>query len=60
LRTLIGRQARNRYDQLDFDGAQACPWNLCGGADRLVEILGVDQELAAELFARLRERPVGD
>ena len=56
----VGRQARDLHDRPDVDGAQACPWNLCGGADRLVDILGVDQELAAELFARLRERPVGD
>jgi hypothetical protein len=29
-------------------------------AGRFVGILGVDQELAAELFARLCERPIGD
>lgn len=59
-RTRIGRQARDLHDRPDVDGAQACPWNPCGSADRLVKILGVDQELAAEQFARLRERPVGD
>ena len=59
-RTHIGREARDLHDRPEVDGAQVCPWNPCGGADRLVEILGVDQELAAELFARLCERPVGD
>jgi hypothetical protein len=59
-RTRLGRQARDLHDRPDFDGAQACPWNPCGDADRLVGILGVDQELAAELFVRLRERSVGD
>jgi hypothetical protein len=59
-RTRIGRQASDLYDRPDFDAAHACSWNPCGDADRLVEILGVDQELAAELFARLRKRPVSD
>jgi hypothetical protein len=59
-RTLIDRQARDLHDRPDFNGAQARPWNPCGDADRLVEILSVDQVLAAELFARLRERPVSD
>src|SRR5205085_11527657 len=34
--------------------------NPPGDGDRLVEIPGVDQEVAAQLFARLRERAVGD
>ena len=59
-RTLIGWQARDLHDRPGFNEAQARPWNPCGDADRLVEILAVDEKLAAELFARLRERPVSD
>ena len=29
-------------------------------ADRLVEILGIDQKVAGDLLARFYERPVGD
>src|SRR5438034_1339335 len=56
---LTRRQACYLHYRPDFDGADTCPWNPCGDADRLVEILGVDQEVAAELFARLRERTIG-
>src|ERR1700691_2226123 len=44
----------------DFDGALARAWNAGGDADCLVEILGFDQEVAAELFAGFREWTVGD
>jgi hypothetical protein len=59
-RALIARQARNPHERPDFDGARACPWNLCSGVEGLAAILDVGRELAAELFTRLRERPVGD
>src|SRR2546421_7060954 len=57
--SLTCRQTRYLHDRADFDGAQACRGNPCGDADRLVQILGVDEEVAAQLLARLRERPVG-
>src|SRR5229473_8193375 len=53
------RQSENLNHRTDFDGAHACPWNPCGNADRHVEVLGIDHEIAAELFARLRERTIG-
>src|SRR5437899_12186879 len=59
LTQLTRRQARYLHDRPDFHGSLACSRNPCGDADRLVEILGVDQEVAAELFARFRERTVG-
>src|SRR5262245_25028708 len=43
----------------DFDCAETRGRNPCGNADRLVEIPGVDQEVATELFARLHKRSVG-
>src|ERR1039457_4045017 len=57
---LIRRQSRNLNHRPDFDGALARPWDACRYADGLVEILRIDQEVAAELFAGLRERTVGD
>src|SRR6266568_5021576 len=59
MHALTRRQACDLHYRPDFDGAGACRWNPCGDADRLVEILGVDQEVAAELLARLRERTIG-
>src|SRR5712691_1421563 len=53
------RQAGHLHHRPNFDGPQACAWNPSGDVDRLVEIPGVDQEVAAQLFARLRERTVG-
>ena len=43
----------------DFDGTHARHWNPCGDGDRLVEILDVDEHVAAELLARFRKRTVG-
>ena len=43
----------------NFDGTLARHRNFFGNADRLVEILGIDQEVAAKLFASLRERTIG-
>jgi hypothetical protein len=54
------RPARDLHDRPDFDGAHACPWNTCGDADRVGEIVGVDPGGAAERFAGLREQPGGD
>src|SRR5215470_11421425 len=56
---LILRQSRDLYHRADFDRAKARAWDTPGDAYSLVEIFGVDQEVAAELFARLREGPVG-
>jgi hypothetical protein len=53
-RALIGRQARDLYHRPDFDAPLARHRDPCGDADRLVEIPGVDQEIAAQLLARLR------
>jgi hypothetical protein len=50
--------------RVDLSGAAPRPARPHDGLgrsrDRLVAILGVDQELATELFARLRERPIDD
>ena len=59
LRTLLSRQACDLCHGPYFDGADPRSWNPCGDADRLAEILGVDEEVAAQLFARLCERPIG-
>src|SRR5205823_10748546 len=58
-RMLSRRQVRDLDDRPDFDCAPARPRNPRGDGDRLVEIPGIDQEVAAQLFARLRERAVG-
>src|SRR2546426_2013248 len=58
-RTLLSRQARDLYHWPDLDGTLARRGNPCGDGDSLVEILGLDEEVAAQLFARLRERTVG-
>src|SRR6266849_1989475 len=52
-------KSRDLHHWPDFDCAPATCWNPRGDVDRLVEVLGVDQEEAAELFARLGERTVG-
>src|SRR4029077_3188105 len=56
---LLRRQPWDLYDRPDLDGPLAGHGILGGNADRLVEILGVDEEIAAQLFACLRERTVG-
>src|ERR1700687_4839374 len=53
------RESRYLDTRPDFDGAFAGPRNPGGDAYRLVEILGVNHEEAAELLARLRKRTVG-
>src|SRR5712691_8035687 len=44
---------------MTFDGAHARRWNPSGDRERVVEILGLDQVIPAELLARLREGTVG-
>src|SRR6266849_9230287 len=56
---LLSRQARDLDDRPDLDGTLARHGNPCGDGDGLVEILGLDEEVAAQLFTRLRERTVG-
>src|SRR5262249_24676491 len=51
-------QSRDLHHGTDFDRAQARARNLCRDAYRLVEVFGVDQEVAAEVLARLGERTV--
>ena len=56
---LIRGQARDLPHRPDFDGADARPWNPSSDADRIIQILGIDQKVAGDLLARLDERPVG-
>src|SRR5919107_1264011 len=56
---LILRQARDLHHRPDLDRAPARSRNAGGDIDRFVQIRRVDQVVAAELFARLRERTVG-
>src|ERR1700694_1383437 len=53
------RQPRNFHDGADFHGSPAPCRDPPGDADGLIEVLSVDQEVSAQLFARLRERAVG-
>src|SRR5438105_5025069 len=59
LSLLMRRQAADFHHRPNFDGPEACAWNPSGDVDRLVEIPGVEEEVAAQLFPRLRERTVG-
>src|SRR5438309_3637335 len=56
---LLSRQARDLDYRPDLDGTLARHGNPCRNGNSLVEIPGVDEEVAAQLFARLRERTVG-
>src|SRR5262247_2040818 len=47
------RHSRDLHHGTNFNRAQARARNLCGDAHRLVEILRIDQEVTAELLARL-------
>jgi hypothetical protein len=58
-RMLISGQARDLLHRPDLDGPFARHGNPCGNADRLVEILCLDEEVAAQLFPRLREWTIG-
>src|SRR5436305_5604122 len=46
-------------DRPDLDGAESRAGNPRGDRDRGVEILGIDQIVAAELLAGLRKRAIG-
>src|SRR5438309_6280935 len=59
LSVLMRRQAADLHHRPNLDGPEACAWNPSGDVDRLVEIPGVDEEVAAQLFPRLGERTVG-
>ena len=56
---LVRREVRDLHHGPDFDRTFAGARNLSGNVDRLVEVPGVHQEVAAEVFARLREWTVG-
>jgi hypothetical protein len=56
---LLSRQARDLDQRPHLDGSDARPWNVNSDSDRLVKILGLDQEVAGELFAGLHERTIG-
>src|SRR6185369_11688101 len=47
-------------DGADFNGASAGAGDFRGDADGFVEVLGIHQEIAAELLAGLGKRSVGD
>src|SRR5438093_995976 len=55
----LRRQPRYFDDRPDFDGPLASHRNPCSDGDGLIEILGLNEEVTAQLFARLRERAVG-
>src|SRR5918994_1310791 len=56
---LILWQARDFHHRPNLDRAPAHSRDAGGDIDRLVEIWSIDQVVAAELLARLRERTVG-
>src|SRR5262245_37222696 len=43
----------------DLDGPRSRGWDASGESDRFVEILGLDEIVATELFARLGEWSIG-
>src|SRR5687768_5970653 len=45
-------QACDLDQRPDLDGSNARAWNSRGNADRFVAILGMDEEIARDLFAR--------
>src|SRR6266487_3985068 len=59
LRTLNRWQALDLPDRPDFNRSDTRCGNPARDVDRFVEILGVDQEIAADLLASLREGTVG-
>src|SRR5260370_36331328 len=52
--------SRALYERTHLNGAGAHRGDACGDGDGFIEIFGVDQVIAAELFARLGERTGGD
>src|SRR4051794_40982019 len=57
---LVLRQTLDLKDRANLDGAQARSRNLSGNADCLIQVPGVNQEIATELLTGLRKRTVGD
>src|SRR5262245_26350514 len=56
---LLHRQPHDLPHRPDLDRSDARARNPSSDADRLVEILGIDKEVAGDLLARLHERTVG-
>ena len=56
---LLSGQARYFLHRPHFDRSDARPWNPSRDADRFIEILGIDQEVACDLLARFDERTIG-
>src|SRR5438034_3602565 len=56
---LTPRQPRYLHDWSDFNGTFTRHGNPSRDADRLVEVPGVDDIIAAQLLARLRKWPIG-
>src|SRR5215470_4518299 len=56
---LLHRQPHDLPHRPDLDRSDARSWNPSSDADRLVEFLGMDQEVTGDLLARLHERTVG-
>src|SRR5262249_52933814 len=54
------RQTRNFHDGTNFDSAESCDRNAFSDLDRFVEIVRIDQVIAAELFVGLCEWAIGD
>ena len=57
---LVSGQIRNFDNRPNLDRTFAGAWNSSGNVDHLIEISGFDHEKATKLFARFRERTVGD
>src|SRR6266511_3293752 len=58
-RLLHGQQARDIDYRPHLDGAFTRHGDPSGNANRLVEIICLDEEVAAQLFPRLREWAIG-
>src|SRR5262245_42075813 len=56
---LLHGQPHDLSHRPDLDRSNARSRNPSSNADRLIEILGMDQEVAGDLLARLHERTVG-
>src|SRR5215469_1306149 len=56
----FGRQTLDLDDGANFHSAPTAGRNAPSDVDGFVKVLGVDQKEAAQLFARLGERAVGD
>ena len=54
---IVGQPGDLRYPP-NFDGSDTRSWNPGGDLDCRVEIAGIDQEVTADLFSRLRKRTI--